>query len=292
MSVDILLPYYGDVALMQEAVESVRAQTVADWRLLVVDDGTPVPGIAEWFASLQDDRITYERNEQNLGANLNYRKALGLASAELIVVMGADDVMLPNYLEVVTGAMAQFPEAAIVQPGVEVIDEKGQVYLPLVDRVKKLIALDGSGRRVYGGEQLARSLMTGNWTLFPSLCWRTEAVRRHGFRPDLHVVQDLALILDIVKDGGTMVVTDETCFRYRRHSASDSSVKAMRGPRFDEERTYFLTMAREMEELGWKRAARAARLHLLSRLHAVTYLPLALKKQDRQAVRALTRHAL
>jgi glycosyltransferase involved in cell wall biosynthesis len=292
VSVDILLPYYGDVALMQAAVESVRSQTVTDWRLKVVDDGTPAEGIAEWFASLQDDRISYERNEQNLGANLNYRKALGLATAELIVIMGADDVMLPNYLEVVTRAMAEFPEAAIVQPGVEVIDEHGQVYLPLVDRVKKLIKLDGSGRRVYGGEELARSLLRGNWTLFPSLCWRTEAVRRHGFRPDLHVVQDLALILDIVKDGGTMVVTDELCFQYRRHSASDSSVKALRGPRFDEERAYFETMAAEMSALGWKRAARAARLHLLSRLHAATYLPLAVQKKDRQAIRALAKHAL
>jgi len=38
-TIDIMLPYYGDVALMQNAVRSVIAQSDPDWRLTVVDDG-------------------------------------------------------------------------------------------------------------------------------------------------------------------------------------------------------------------------------------------------------------
>ena len=55
MIVDIMLPYYGDVALMQAAVRSVIAQSDPDWRLTVVDDGKE-PGVPEWFAALGTTR--------------------------------------------------------------------------------------------------------------------------------------------------------------------------------------------------------------------------------------------
>ena len=60
--IDVMMPYYGDVALMQAAVRSVLAQTDPDWHLTVVDDGEAA-GVPEWFAQLGDPRVTYLRNE-------------------------------------------------------------------------------------------------------------------------------------------------------------------------------------------------------------------------------------
>jgi len=99
MTVDILFPFYGDVAMMKEAVRSVLRQTNPDWRLIVVDDGYPDDSIPGWFDSLEDSRVTYMRNETNLGANGNYRKCLTFVENPLVQVMGADDVMLPNYVD-------------------------------------------------------------------------------------------------------------------------------------------------------------------------------------------------
>ena len=48
MTVDILFPYYGDVAMMKQAVLSVVGQTNPDWRLIVVDDGYPDDSIPGW----------------------------------------------------------------------------------------------------------------------------------------------------------------------------------------------------------------------------------------------------
>ena len=78
MTVDVLLPYYGDVAMMKQAVESVRGQTSPDWALTIIDDGYPDESLPDYFGALaaQDPRITYVRNHVNLGANGNYRKAL------------------------------------------------------------------------------------------------------------------------------------------------------------------------------------------------------------------------
>ena len=294
MTVDVLFPYYGDVAMMKQAVESVLGQNSPDWTLTVVDDGYPDESIPGYFADLvaRDPRVTYLRNEQNLGANGNYRKALTFVRNELAVVMGADDVMLPNYIETVVAAHERFPTAQIIQPGVVVIDEHDQPSMGLVDRVKRLLAPRVSGRRLLSGENLAISLMRGNWMYFPSVCWKSEDLVATGFREGLDICQDLALALDLIKAGGAMVIDDTVCFRYRRHRASDSSWRALEGTRFIEERTFFNGMAQEFDAIGWKRAARTARLHLSSRFNAATLLPKAWRNKQHQGVRNLRDHVL
>jgi len=300
VTVDVLLPYYGDVAMMKQAVESILGQSNADWALTVIDDGYPDESIPDYFAVLaaQDPRLSYVRNDENLGANGNYRKALTFVRHELTVVMGADDVMLSNYLETVVAAHQQFPSAQIIQPGVEVIDELGQLGLGLVDRMKRVYAprVHGAngvpGRRLLSGEPLAISLMRANWLYFPSICWRSDTLVATGFREGLNVVQDLALALDLIKAGGSMVVDSTVCFQYRRHRESDSSLRALQGTRFIEEREFFAAMADEFEAVGWRRAARTARLHLASRMNAATLLPKAWRTKQHQGVRSLRHHVL
>lgn len=294
MTIDIMLPYYGDVSLMQETVRSVLAQDDGDWRLTVVDDGYPDGNVAAWFATLADSRIRYQRNERNLGANRNYQKCVDLVEHEVAVIMGADDVMLPHYVRTIRRTAEDWPDAAIIQPGVELIDEYGRKSHSLVDTAKQWFSAPrrrGGYTRLHG-EDLAVSLMRGNWLYFPSVAWRSAPLRKAGFREGLSVVQDLALVIDIVEAGGSLVRDDLVCFRYRRHRASDSSWRAVDGTRFVEERNYFLEAAARFEARGWRRAAKAARHHVSSRLHALTLLPTAIKNNHRDAASLLVRHAL
>lgn len=294
MTVDVLLPYYGDVAMMKQAVESILGQTSPDWTLTIIDDGYPDESLPGYFGVLvaQDPRITYLRNDENLGANGNYRKALTFVRHELAVVMGADDVMLANYIQTVVAAHEQFPSALIIQPGVEVIDEFNQPGMGLVDRMKRVYAPRVQGRRLLSGEPLAVSLMRANWLYFPSICWRSDTLVAKNFREGLNVVQDLALALDLIKAGGSLVVDSTVCFQYRRHRESDSSLRALQGTRFIEEREFFTGMADEFEAIGWRRAARTARLHLTSRLNAATLLPKAWRTKQHQGVRNLRQHVI
>jgi len=297
VTVDVLFPYYGDVAMMKQAVESILAQTSPDWTLTVIDDGYPDESIPGYFGALvaQDPRITYLRNEQNLGANGNYRKALTFVRNELAVVMGADDLMLKNYVETVLADHQRFPSAHIIQPGVEVVDEHNQPAMGLIDRMKRLYAPRvqvSQGHRLLSGESLAVSLLRGNWLYFPSVCWRADTLVAVNFREGLNVVQDLALALDLIKAGGNLLVDSTVCFQYRRHRQSDSSWRALEGTRFIEEREFFTTMADELAAIGWSRAARTARLHLSSRLNAATLLPKAWRTRQHQGVRNLREHVL
>jgi len=203
--------------------------------------------------------------------------------------------MLKNYIETVVAAHEQFPSAQIIQPGVEVIDEHHQHAMGLVDRMKRVYAprvRGKSGRRLLSGEPLAISLIRGNWLYFPSVCWKSDALVAMNFRQGLDVVQDLALALDLIKDGGCLVMDSTVCFQYRRHRKSDSSWRALEGTRFIEESAFFTDMADEFSAIGWSRAARASRLHLSSRLNAATLLPKAWRTKQHQGVRNLREHVV
>jgi glycosyltransferase involved in cell wall biosynthesis len=290
-TIDIMLPYYGDVALMQAAVRSVIAQSDPDWRLTVVDDGQAA-GVPEWFAALGDDRVRYQRNERNLGATGNYKKCLGLVDADYMVMMGTDDIMLPGYVAEIRRIVAEHPGIGIIQPGVEIIDGTGDVVRTLADQTKNRIYQPRfAGTLVMGGEDLAASLLRGCWFYFPSLCWRSDAIKGASFRDDLDIIQDLALVIDLVRGGEKMALSDKLVFQYRRHAASYSAAEAMAGKRFAEARRYFVDAARQMEEEGWPRAAKAARRYTSSRLHAVTLLPSAVLARSGVGVRNLARHA-
>ncbi len=290
---EFMLPYYGDVRLMQDAVRSVLAQTDPDFRLVVVDDGKE-PEVPGWFAELGDDRVHYLRNEQNLGITKNFQKCVELSAADQVVIMGCDDLLHPHYLETVRALVQAHPGVGMVQPGVEVIDGEGQVTSGLVDQTKRrLYAPTVDGSRLMGGEELAASVLRGNWLYFPSICWRGEALRAVNFRDEYSVIQDLALVVDLLELGEQMVIDERTTvFQYRRHAVSESSLQAFSGTRFTEAERYFAAVADRMDARGWPKAARAARFHSASRLHALTMLPGALRRGHRDGVRTLARHAL
>ena len=287
--IDILLPFYGRPALMRLAVQSVLDQDTPGWRLVIVDDCYPDEEMSSWLSRLEGPSVVYVRNEETLGVNGNFRRALSLATAEHVVFMGCDDVLEPGYVAAVQATLAEHPRAAIVCPGVQVIDDDGRAAEPLVDRVKRFLRPDGPA--VLSGEDALVSLMSGNWTYFPSLCWRRDAIADIDFRPEYGVVLDLGLLVDVLVAGGELVVIPDRVFRYRRHAGSESATKTVVGARFEEERHYFSAISAELERRGLRRAARAARGHVTSRLHAAALLPVAARHRDPSAVARLLRHA-
>jgi glycosyltransferase involved in cell wall biosynthesis len=290
--VDVMIPAYGDTPLLREAIASVLAQTDPHWTLSVVDDGPADPDLAHWCAGLQDSRVSYLHNPRNLGINRNFQRCVELSTHDLVVLVGADDRMLPGYVAAVVGAADDFGRAAMVQPGVRVIDGQGRPVRPLGDRVKSLLAMRVQGRRLVGGEELAGSLLRGNWMYFPAVAFRREWIQRYGFREGYDVVQDLDLYLRMLLDGASLVLVEDVCFEYRRHAASLSSTEAETGGRFNEELAFFQEARVLCARNGWRKAARAADAHLTSRLHSVVRSATAVRAGDRSTARKLAASAL
>lgn len=96
-AVSAVLPTYNRAGYLAEAVQSVLAQTVADWELVVVDDGSTDE--TQWILSkFVDDRITVLKAEHQ-GQNQTIRTGVERATAPLIAFLSDDDRLAPNALE-------------------------------------------------------------------------------------------------------------------------------------------------------------------------------------------------
>jgi len=299
IELEFLIPFYGEPRYLHEAIAGIRALVDTDWRLTIVEDAYPGGDAVEReVVGLGDDRIRYLRNEWNIGVNANVHRCIQLAEREHFVITGYDDRVLPNYGQVVAGLLARHPDAALVQPAVEVVDEDGRPHRPLPDRIKALAGPrtrprgPGTDEVVLQGEAAVAGLLRGNWLYTPALCYRRDVLRRAPFRPGIDAAHDLAFVVDVLLDGGTLVVGGETCFAYRRHRRSHSSSFARSGVRFEQERRYFDDIGAELRSRGWTTAERAARRRLLSRLNAATQLPQAVRHRSPATVRTLLRQTL
>jgi hypothetical protein len=202
--------------------------------------------------------------------------------------MGADDILLPSFVNNVNQIIESNKDIGFLHTGVEVIDETGKTINSLTDRIKTFVRPNGSEDQLLSGEQVAKSLMRGNWMYFPSIVWNTKLLQQVGFRSDLNVCQDLGLAIDMLLLGKPMYVSSQVVFQYRRHSGSDSSLKAISGERFTEEKVFYSGLSNELTAAGWNAAARSARFHATSRLHALTLIPKAIRSGG--AVTTLFRH--
>lgn len=292
MTHEIFVPFWGDPELLYRTVESVIAQSDPDWRMIVIDDCYPDERVGDYFKRLNDTRVEYVRNADNLGITENYREAIRRATSPLVTILGCDDLMHPDYLRIVKRAAERVHQADVIQPGVIVIDEHGVERFPLVDRVKQRLLAPRvpNDLAVLQGQDMATSLIRGDWLYWPSLTFRTETLKRIDFRDGLPIIQDLALLMDVAFDGGTLVFVPDVVFSYRRHSASASQKTLLDGRRFRDERAYYRLAATMAREKGWRRTARTARVRLMSRLHAVVELPGVIRRGNRAGLQSTLAH--
>lgn len=291
--IDVLLPYYGDSPHFRLAVESIIAQTMHEWRLICIEDASPDGDASAWLSSIGDDRIIHHKNAANLGVAGNFSRSLDFVKAPYFQVMGSDDIMLPDHLEAVREAASHYPSAAMVQPGVRVIDSQGKACHPLADIVKAALRpRERNSQLLLSNEALASSLTRADWAYFPSILWRADAVLPIGFKASYEIALDLGLMLDLTLAGHAMLVTSPTTFEYRRHRASASMTSARNGLRFEQEKEFFIDYATKFDEVGWSTAARISKRHLVSRLNALTEIPAALLSRDKSGVSRLFRHVV
>jgi hypothetical protein len=216
---------------------------------------------------------------------------LTMTTQDLVMLLGCDDVLLPNYVSTVLAAHKKQPMASIIHPATKVIDENGREIRTLTDWAKtKLMMPKTENFRLLRGEDLAVSLLGGDWLYWPAITFRTEALKAYQFNPDLKLTHDLAIVMDMVF-GGEILMTDATvCFAYRRHSQSASTSSLMNGRRFSEERKYFSMATALAKSAGWTRAKHAAQWHFTSRANALWIAVNALFKGKWAALPGLIGH--
>ncbi len=125
----IVMPAYNVQDYISDAIESVLAQTIDDWELIVVDDASPDASgeIARRFAE-QDRRIRVVCHNENRWLGEARNTGMDVACGRYIWFLDADDRCLPNLLERCTEVLTAHPADAVMFGHVErYIDSDGNL---------------------------------------------------------------------------------------------------------------------------------------------------------------------
>jgi glycosyltransferase involved in cell wall biosynthesis len=109
--ISVIMATYNRADTLQRAIDSVLRQSLGDWELLIVDDGSTdtTPTVLE---ALEDPRIHIYRHPRNKGMHAAKNTGLNHISGEWFTLLDSDDEMMPEALEVLlacaerTGATA------------------------------------------------------------------------------------------------------------------------------------------------------------------------------------------
>lgn len=128
----LLLPAYKPNYLMA-ALKSIFAQTYNDFKVIVSDDCSPynLHGIvAPFIEKYGDGKITYRRNEKNIGGeNLvdHWNLLVDQCDSEYLIMASDDDMYTPRFLEIVDDLSKKYPQVDVIRTRIQLINEKDEV---------------------------------------------------------------------------------------------------------------------------------------------------------------------
>jgi glycosyltransferase involved in cell wall biosynthesis len=116
--VSVVINFLNAEQFLQEAIESVLAQTYDNWELLLVDDGSTdaSTNIALQYIQEHPRKLHFLEHEghQNKGSSASRNLGSKKANGEYIAFLDADDIWLPLKLEEQVAILEEHPEAAMV----------------------------------------------------------------------------------------------------------------------------------------------------------------------------------
>lgn len=123
--VSVVTPTFNRADFIEEAVNSVLAQTYANYELLIVDDGSTDDTRKLLEPALADPRIQYFHQE-NQGQSIARNHALSKARGELVCFLDSDNYWPTEKLRAQVELFKQKPEYDVIYGDVVIVDEKGQ----------------------------------------------------------------------------------------------------------------------------------------------------------------------
>lgn len=125
--VSIGMPVYNGESFLKEAINSILAQTFADFELIISDNASidRTQEICRFYA-VQDQRIHYYRNERNMGAAWNQNQVARLAKGDYFKWAHHDDICAPELLEKCVEVLDQNSSVVLCYPQTTIINQAGE----------------------------------------------------------------------------------------------------------------------------------------------------------------------
>jgi len=124
--VSVVIPTWNRRRQLEEAIRSVRAQTYADYEIIVVDDGS-TDGTGEWLEDRHPGGPIVYLRQKNRGASAARNAGIQAARGELLAFLDSDDLWLPGKLELQIPLFDRNPAIGFVFCGSAKLDGAGRV---------------------------------------------------------------------------------------------------------------------------------------------------------------------
>jgi glycosyltransferase involved in cell wall biosynthesis len=105
----VVIPLFNKEATVSRAIQSVLAQSVKSFELIVINDGSSDNSVDRVLA-IKDERIALIEQD-NQGVSVARNRGIEIAKYPYLVFLDADDEWLPDFLSVVSGLIESFPGA-------------------------------------------------------------------------------------------------------------------------------------------------------------------------------------
>ncbi|MBI5912307.1 MAG: glycosyltransferase [Betaproteobacteria bacterium] len=204
----VVLPVHDGENYLAEAIRSVLAQTLADFELIVIDDGS-TDRTGAILSAFSDSRLRVIRFAENRGLVEALNCGIRASRSELIARMDADDVCLPRRFERQAAFLIAHPEIDLCGTWTRVFGN-----------------CPGVRRQPVEPAQVRAHMFFGGAIDHPSLMMRRAFVERNGlaYNDDHRYAEDLDFLIRAA-DFGKLSNVPEILLRYRMHGRQVSVVR-------------------------------------------------------------------
>jgi len=226
----IILPVRNGGEYVKECVNSILAQTLNNFNLLVLDNAS-TDGTLQWITSLQDERIKIFPSEKSLSIEDSWARILTIPKNEFITLIGHDDLLDANYLALMDALIKKHPNASLYQAHCRYIDSAGSFkrHTKIMDEVQ------------YAHEFIAHQLSASIESSGTGYMMRSKDYDEAGGLlpyPKL-IFADYQLWATLIHKNYKATALDE-CFSYREHQSASWATDGDQYQQAFERYIYFL----------------------------------------------------
>lgn len=212
--ISIVMPVYDpDPRWLRAAIDSVRAQSHAEWQLCIADDASTRPEVpallAEYAAA--DARIQWVRRPANGHISAASNSALDLATGDWIALLDQDDLLAPHALRWVAREIQAHPRARLIYSDEDKVDASGRHFAPHF-------------KPDWNAELLRSQNFVSHLGVYDARLVRELG----GFRPGLEGAQDHDLVLRVSErlSGDAVRHIPRILYHWRAHAGSTAGQAA------------------------------------------------------------------
>jgi glycosyltransferase involved in cell wall biosynthesis len=210
--VSVCVPTFNRAKFLAKSLESILRQSFSDFEVVVVDDASTdeTTAVVQKFS---EPRLSYYRNNHNLGQIENLNRCLELARGEYVCIFHDDDVYAPRILEREVDVLSRNPGVGLVHTAVWILSEAG--------RVRRVHRVSDSNYVRPGREAFLAYLWRAHDIVFSTAMVRASCYTAVGGFDPRFILADGDMWLRIALDFDIAYIA-ESLAGYRMHHASAS----------------------------------------------------------------------